>query len=189
MINLPRLTATFRATLVLAVLSLGMTPAVSAQQMESTVVAVVDVQRLLRESLAGKAMEGQMNDLRAGFGAQVNERETALRLEEQELQNQASLLSSDVLQERRRQFEEKVVVLQRDVRERQQALEQTYAEGISQIRQVIIEILQAMVEERGIDLVVTRNTILVASRRLDVTEDVLVELDRRLPSVTLSTAN
>lgn len=177
-----------RACLAAIVLSLGLLtagPAV-AQQMEPTVVAVVDLQHLLRDSKAGQAIEGQMEQLRQTFADQVSQQESDLRQEEKDLQEQATLLAPDVLAERRRQFEEKVVNLQRDVRTQQQALEQTYAGGVGQIRQVIIEILSEMVDERGIDLVVPQTAVLVGTRSLDITTEVLSRLDEQLPSVTLT---
>ena len=157
-----------------------------AQQMEPTVVAVVDLQHLMRASQAGQTIESQMESLRQNFTDTVTQQEGALRQEERDLQEQAALLSPEVLAERRRQFEEKVVELQRDVRNRQQLLEQTYAGGVGQVRQVIIDILTQMIEERGIDLVVPQTAVLVGTRTLDITDDVLARLDKELPSVTLT---
>ncbi|MDA0218614.1 MAG: OmpH family outer membrane protein [Proteobacteria bacterium] len=172
----------------LCVLSLSgaLAGSVRAQQMEPTVVAVVDLQHLMRASQAGQTIESQMESLRQNFTDTVTQQEGALRQEERDLQEQAALLSPEVLAERRRQFEEKVVELQRDVRNRQQLLEQTYAGGVGQVRQVIIDILTQMIEERGIDLVVPQTAVLVGTRTLDITDDVLARLDQELPSVTLT---
>lgn len=175
----------FCACLLVAALAVGALPA-SAQQMAATVVAVVDLQHLMRESKAGQTIEAQMEQLRQSFADGVAAREDELRQEERDLQDQAALLAPDVLAEKRRQFEEKVVDLQRDVRTQQQNLEQTYAGGVGQVRQVIIEILTKMVEERGIDLVVPQTAVLVGTRSLDITGDVLTLLDQQLPSVTLA---
>lgn len=158
---------------------------VQAQQMEPTVVAVVDLQHLLRDSRAGQAIEVQMEQLRESFADRISQQENALRQEEKDLQDQAALLAPEILAERRRQFEEKVVNLQRDVRAQQQALEQTYAGGVGQIRQAIVEILSGLVDERGIDLVVPQTAVLVGARSLDITGDVLSRLDQQLPSVSL----
>lgn len=167
-------------------LSGGLAGTARAQPMEPTVVAVVDLQHLMRASRAGQTIETQMESLRQSFSDTVTQQEGVLRQEERDLQEQAALLAPDVLAERRRQFEEMVVELQRDVRNRQQGLEQTYAGGVAQVRQVIIDILTQMIEERGIDLVVPQTAVLVGTRTLDITEDVLVRLNQELPSVTLT---
>ena len=157
-----------------------------AQEAQPTVIAVADVQRLLRESTAGASLEAQLADLRASLTTIVAEREQALRQQEQELQEQASILAPEIFAERRRAFEEEVIAFQRDVRERQRTLDEAYGEGLNQIRVAIIEILQQMVEERGYDLILPQAQILVGSRELDITDDVLAELDQRVPSITIS---
>lgn len=149
-------------------------------------IAIVDVQRLMHDSLAGQAIENQMQKLRSAFSAKVSKKESALRQEEKDLAGQVSILAPDVFADRRRQFEDKVAKLQRDVHEQQQALEQTYAAGIGQIRQTIVEILQGLIEKRHIALVMPRTAILVGSRSLDITDEVLSQLNKRLPTVTLT---
>ncbi len=157
-----------------------------AQEAEPTVIAIADVQRLLRESTAGASLERQLAEMRASLAAVVAEREQALRQQEQELQEQSAILAPETFAERRRAFEEEVIEFQRDVRERQRTLDEAYGEGLNQIRVAIIEILQQMVEERGYDLILPQAQILVGSRELDITDDVLTELDQRVPTITIS---
>ena len=175
----------FACALFAAVGGLVATPAL-AQEAQPTVIAVADVQRLLRESTAGASLEGQLTEMRTSLAALVAEREQALRQQEQELQEQSSILAPETFAERRRAFEEDVIEFQRDVRERQRTVDEAYGEGLNQIRLAIIEILQQMVEERGYDLILPQAQILVGSRELDITDDVLTELDRRVPTITIS---
>ncbi|MEM7123326.1 MAG: OmpH family outer membrane protein [Pseudomonadota bacterium] len=173
--------------IVCAVLAAGtVTMSAQAQEAEPTVIAIADVQRLLRESTAGASLERQLTELRSSLAAVVAEREQALRQQEQELQEQSAILAPETFAERRRAFEEEVIEFQRDVRERQRTLDEAYGEGLDQIRVAIIEILQQMVEERGYDLILPQAQILVGSRELDITNDVLSELDQRVPTITIS---
>ena len=170
------------ATVLLCVVALPAT----AQDLQPTVIAVADVQRLLRESVAGVSLEEQVGELRASLADGVAEREQALRQQEQELQDQMSILASEVFAEKRRVFEEEVVAFQREVRESQRSLDEIYGEGLNRIRLVIIEILQEMVEERGYDLILPQSQILVGSRELDITNDVLAELNERIPGININ---
>ena len=157
-----------------------------AQDVQPSVIVVADVQRLLRESLAGVSLEEQLGGLRTTLANGVAEREQALRQEEQELQEQMAILTPEVFAEKRRVFEGDVIDFQREVRERQRSLDEVYGEGLNQIRVTIIEIMQQMVEERGYDLILPQAQILVGSRDLDITNDVLTELNNRVPSVNIS---
>jgi Skp family chaperone for outer membrane proteins len=181
----PVLARNVRQVALCLLLCLLAAPAV-AQEPQGTVIAVADVQRLLRESLAGASLESQLNELRSRLADGVADREQVLRQREQELQGQMNILAPEVFAERRRAFEEDVVALQQEVRDRQRKLDEAYGEGLNQIRQVIIDILQQMVEERGYDLILPQAQILVGSRDLDITDDVLTELNNRIPSVTIT---
>ncbi|MBT6204118.1 MAG: OmpH family outer membrane protein [Alphaproteobacteria bacterium] len=152
---------------------------------EGTTIAVVDVQRLLQESLAGQSIESQLQQARSAFGNDISQKETALRDRERQLVDQSAILAAEVLAEERRKFEEEVIALQREVRERQQGMEQAYAEAIATVRENVIAILQNLVEQRGIDVVLPRSGYLVANRELDLTDEILGELNQVLPSLTL----
>jgi len=145
----------------------------------------VDVQRLLQESLAGQSIESQLQQARSAFGNDISQKETALRDRERQLVDQSAILAAEVLAEERRKFEEEVIALQREVRERQQGMEQAYAEAIATVRENVIAILQNLVEQRGIDVVLPRSGYLVANRELDLTDEILGELNQVLPSLTL----
>ena len=177
-----RLHITWLRVLVLGLLVVA--PAAVAH--DGTSIAVIDVQRLLQESTAGQSIESQMEQQRMAFGQDISNREAALRSKEQQLMQQAAILAPEVLAEQRREFEEEVIALQQEVRRRQQGIEQGYAEAIATVRQNVLTILQNIVEQRGIDVVLARSGYLVASRDLDLTEDVLIELNQVLPSVALN---
>jgi outer membrane protein len=185
-VGMPRLRKALVGLIAACLLWIVAEPA-AAQDAQATVIAVADVQRLLRESLAGASLEEQLGGLRQKLADGVAEREQALRQQEQDLQEQMNILTPEVFAEKRRAFEEEVVAFQREVRERQRSLDEVYGEGLNQIRVIIIEILQQMVEERGYDLILPQAQILVGSRDLDITEDVLAELNKRIPSVNIST--
>ena len=60
---------------------------------EGTIVAVVDLHRLLRESLAGQTIESQMQQFRVSFGEQIAQKEAVLREKEQILIEQSTIVS------------------------------------------------------------------------------------------------
>ncbi|MBC6439426.1 MAG: OmpH family outer membrane protein [Rhodospirillales bacterium] len=153
---------------------------------DDTIIAVVDIQRLLQESLAGQSIERQIDQIRASFAEEIAQKEAALRERERTLIEQATILAPEVLAEESRKFEESVIALQREVRERQQGIERAYAEGFAAVRENVLIILKSIVEQRGIDVVLARSGYIVANLELDITDDVLAELNQVLPSVTLS---
>ena len=70
-------------------------PPAGAQQ--ATTIAIVDVQRLLLESLAGRSIEEQLQQLRSSFAEEVALREEALREKERALLERAAILAPAAL--------------------------------------------------------------------------------------------
>ena len=149
-------------------------------------IAVVDMERILREATAAVAIREQLDAARETFGQTMKVHEEELRTAEAELRRQRSVLAEDAFDEQRKAFEEKATSIQRKVQERNQYLEKTFNEAIAQLLDKSREIITKLAEERALDLVVTRRQVLLASKKLDLTEEVLTTLNAALPSVAVT---
>lgn len=174
------------ASLLAAVLFVGTfgmnTPASAA---ETSDIGVVEVQLIMREALAGKSIQVQIESTRSSYEAAVLAEETRLRDLEQELVRQRSLLAPEAFADKRRDFENQVASHKRDVRARRRTLDQAYSVGVRQIQQAVTEIISEIAEQRNLMVVVPASQILFANPTLVITNDVLSELDEKLPDVTL----
>ncbi len=153
--------------------------------MPAAVVAIVDYQRILRDARAAKSIREQIEKRRKKYQQEIREQEKALLERERELSRQRSVLSPEAFQKRRRAFEEEAARVQRLVQERRRELDAASAEAYARIRNVIIEIVGGLARDRGFNLVLPSSAVLLFSPKLDLTEDVLQELDRRLPTVEI----
>lgn len=179
------LAATFAFTFAMvAVLALnpGQKPA-SAQ--EAADIGVVEVQLIMREASAAKSIQAQIEQTRSGYEAAMLEEETRLRELEQELVRQRSLLAPEAFAEKRRDFETQVAQHKRGVRDRRRALDQAYGAGVRQIQLIVTEIIGEIAKERGLIVVLPASQVLYAERSLVITEEVLGNLNARLPDVAL----
>lgn len=150
--------------------------------------AVVDMERVLREATAAVAIRQQLDSARENFAQTMKVHEEELRTAEADLRRQRSVLAEDAFTEQRKAFEERATSIQRKVQERNQYLEKTFNEAIAQLLDKSSEIITTLAEERALDLVVTRRQVLLASKKLDLTEEVLTALNAQLPSVTVTIA-
>ena len=62
------------------------------------------------------------------------------------------------------------------------------AVALNEVREAIIQVVSQLAEVKGFNLVVPSSTVLVFSPRIDVTQDVLVALNQRLPDVKVAEA-
>jgi outer membrane protein len=171
------------AALLVAMTWLGAPVPAAAQQLPPTVAAVIDYQRILRDATAARSIREQIESRRQVYQEEITREEQRLQEVDQEFAKQRSILAPEALAEKRREFEEEVVEVQRLVQERRRALDQASAAALDQVKQVLIEIVTGMAEERGFNLVLPSSEVLFFARRIDLTEEVLAELDSKLPAV------
>jgi outer membrane protein len=158
----------------------------AAQKLPTTVAAVIDYQRILRDAAAARSIREQIEARRKVYQEEISKEEQRLHEADKEFARQRSVLSPEAFAEKRREFEEDVAEVQRMVQERRRELDRMSAAALNEVKEALIEIVTSIAEERGFNLVLPSSEVLFFSRALDLTEEVLAKLDARLPQVRLS---
>jgi outer membrane protein len=153
--------------------------------MVPAVIAIVDFQFLQREAKAARHVRDQLEGYRASYAGEISKREDALRANEQELKRQPAILSPEAFAAQRREFEDSVAALQREVQERTRRLERSYAEAMEKVNDVLGPIIDEMAQEYGFTIVLDRSQVRYVRGNVDVTKEVLTRLDKRMPTVTV----
>ena len=158
----------------------------AAQKLPAAVAAVIDYQRVLREAAAARSIRDQIEARRLVYQEEISREEQRLHEADKAFAKQRSVLSPEAFAEKRREFEQEVAEVQRLVQERRRELDRLSGAALDQVKHVLIEIVTNLAEERGFNLVLPSSELLFFARALDLTEEVLAELDARLPEVQLS---
>ena len=182
-----------RFRLALAILlALGLTVGARAQEaggspgpLAPAVVAVIDYQRLLRESDAAQSIRAQVETKRQAYQAEVEAAREQLAERDRRLEAERAELSSRAYRERRRAFEEDVAGVQRLVQERRRQLDEASNAAFQRIRDTVVQIIDALSERYRFNLVLPRSEVLVFAPEIDLTAEVMTELNERLPSVDI----
>lgn len=159
-------------------------PPVHAQETVSPVFAIIDVQRVLRESTAVKSLTQAIGAQRDKYQEEIRAKEDALRTTDKELARQRTILAAQVFAEKRRELEQKVASLQREVKERKRGLDQLFSKGMSQVQAELADVATEIAEERGLDLVLSKASVVLVKPKFELTNDVLERLNERLPELT-----
>jgi Skp family chaperone for outer membrane proteins len=146
-------------------------------------VAVIDVLRLQRESAASKSIKAQIEKQYAVHQQEITKQENELRSAEQELNRQRTLVSPEAFAERRRQFEQKVANLQRDVQNRKREMDKSQVAAQRIVEQSLSGIVEQLVTERKLTLVLGKNQTIYAAPEFEITDEVIKRLNAKLPSV------
>lgn len=158
----------------------------TAQKLPPTVTAVVDIQFLLRNSMAGKNVIGQIRKIRASYQTEISRKEKALGEEQNELARQRTILAPEAFAEKGRAFQGKVKDFQQYVGNAEQIVAQAQAKALDQIGQTVNAILNDLSPEYGFNIVLDASQTQMFLKSLTLTEKVLDLLDQRLPTVTVA---
>jgi outer membrane protein len=149
-------------------------------------VMVVDVQALLQNSKAAKMVRGQIEQKRTEYTKEISHHEEGLRAERDALQRQQTTLSPDALNQKGREFQQKVNDLERDVQGKRQALEKSNGEALSKIQEEMLKIIADIAKQRKANLVFQRADLVLFDQSFDVTDEVLQKLDEQMPALTVN---
>lgn len=155
-------------------------------QLPATVAAVVDYQRILQEAAASKSIAEQMEVMRKAYHDEIAEEEQRIFEAERELSKQRSVLSEDAVSARQKELEAEVQTVRELTQKRRQQLEQVSTDAVSKVERALFEVLTTLAEERGLNVVLPTSQVLFFSRQIDLTEEVLVELDATLSEVPVT---
>jgi len=146
-------------------------------------IAVVDIQRIMRESNATKSITDQIEKQRTTYQQEITKQENDLRNAEQELNKQRTIISPEAFAERRRAFEQRVGNLQRDVQNRKRELDKSLNGATITVQNALRDIIGALVTERKYTLILIKSQTAYNAPEMEVTEEVLKRLNAKLPSV------
>lgn len=164
----------------------GQAPAAENINARATQVAVLDVQRILREAKAMKNIRDQVSQLRKSYQEEIEKMQGDLRTANEELRRKRTILSPDAFDEERRKFDQKVAEVQRLVQSRNQQLDRANAEAVIEVQKVYNAIVLELANERSYGLIFRKSATIVVDPPIEVTPEVLARLDKRLPAVKVT---
>ena len=151
----------------------------------------VDVQQVLVGASAMLDIRKQVNDQITAIRSDAQEEEANLIEEEKELKAKADDLSEEELQTNYRQLDEKLTRVRAELSQRLQAVQNGAFEAQREVENHLAEIFNSMRVDRGAALLVNPQGILSADigyiipSEQNVTDEVVAELDERLPAVVV----
>ncbi len=162
--------------------------AAAAQKLPAAVVAVVDSDRIFAECTACKAASAQLQ-------TQIQQMQQRAQQLGQPLQTEAQALDAAVkalngkqpdaaLQQRATAFQQKQGAAQQELAQREQTIGRNRAYVAQQIQQKLNPIISQQMTARGANIAVDTGATLAISKTVDITDGVLAELNRQLPSVS-----
>lgn len=155
----------------------------TATAFPSSVVGIVDVQRVLQESLAAKSVQGQIETQRAKFQNKIAGEETGLREAEKKLAKLRETAQTEAYAEEEQKLRERFLIVERHVQARRKALDQAFTDAMTKVRESIVSVVKDAAKERNVTLVIVKQQVIWNDRSIDMTDVVLKKLDESMPNI------
>ncbi len=164
-----------------AALALAYAPAASAA--DAPAIAVVNIQQIMKDSTAAKSVREQLENKQKAFQGEITKKEEQLQKEDQELGKQRSVLAKEAFEEKARAFRTKATDMQKEVQSKKAMLDNGFERALSDIQKAVTEIITDLSKEKGFSLAIPTSQILYADPTMDISSEVLVRLNKKLPKL------
>jgi outer membrane protein len=177
-------------------LALGVPGIAHAQKVPAAVVVVVDTDRVYRECTACVSAQTQLQALVTSSRNRAQELGQPLQTERQSLEEAAQALRNQTgsartsgetaLNTRLQAFQQKQTAAQQELAQLEQNIQSTQANVLRQINERLNPVISQVMSARGANVALDTNATLARGANLDVTNQVLAQLNAALPSVSVT---
>ncbi len=161
------------------------TPVASAEPLK---VGVVDVEKILNISKAGKSIQRQLNERRETYQKEFSQLEKDLNASEKKLLKQKQTLSAGAFSKKREEFQKKLLETRKLFQKRRNSLDKGLGVAMATLRKNIIQATAEIADENGYNMILTRDSVVIVEKSMEITKSVLARLDKKVTTVKLDVA-
>ena len=171
-----------RLWLALLALALLVPGAAAAQDTSALRIAVVDLDLLVAQSSAGRALQTKLQNFEQEIKRRLAELEEERNRTRQLVTEGSNSLSEERLNELQKQYEDQTIEIQRYTKDKQREGQKMQQEGLRDIELKLEPVLDQVQGQGNYDLILNRalGVVVMASDRVDITPRVLELLEASL---------
>jgi len=161
------------------------TRAVKSEKVPIPRVAIINLQKLMQASTAAQSLRKQVENIATKTRDLIAKKEDEMRDAQRELAKQKTVLAKDAFEKKKQAWEKKVTLLNDDVESRKEGIARASDAAVLKIQKEIASILDKITERKKVNVVLRTDQVMQYSPNLDVTAEVLTELNNNLKDVKL----
>lgn len=155
----------------------------------TAVIGVISVPDVMRQSVAAREAEKVLVERRDQLQKDVQKEQKAWRAEQQQIQAKAKTMTDEQLQARGRKLQTRVINAQKDFRNRSRIIQEAAQVAFGQVERELILLIQNVAKSHKMNLVLHREQVALSVNELDITNEVVKELNKNLSSVFIPAAD
>jgi Skp family chaperone for outer membrane proteins len=157
-----------------------------AEEKFKSKIAVVDVESILEHSTATQYIRKSINEISTRIQAEMSAKELNLKNIEGDLIKQRGILSEADFESRVAEFNKQVSETQKEMQIKKSSLEQAHGEAMATVHQTTIEIIGDLAKKHDFNLVLPSSQVLFVDNELNITLEVITNLNNRLKTVEVN---
>lgn len=158
----------------------------AAQGTPAPKILVIDRAAILRASKVGQDIARQVKAYSETAEKEFKGENDSLKREGQALQQQLAILAPDVKEKKIKAFQSKEAAFQQKVQDRQSKIQGGVLQARQAVEKALGPILQGIMSERGANLLMDRNAIVLGTVDIDVTGVAIDRLNKKIPTVKVN---
>lgn len=151
----------------------------------TAVIGVLGVPDVMRNANAASIVQRIIGARREKLQREADEAQAHWREMSQALQADAPKLTPDQGRERERALRERVIADRRKLAAENKLIDEAAAVATGQIERALVEIIKKVARAHGLNLVLHRSQVALNEPEFDITEEVIVLLNKTLPTVAI----
>lgn len=157
----------------------------AAAPSQSFNMAVVDVQALLTQSAAAKNIQEQLNVQRGEFKKEIGAIDKKLKDQQQALIKSNGKGTEEEFNKKKSELEKSVMDARQTVQKRRNALDVAAGTALEKLRGEITKVVASLSDKNKYDIVISRQNVVLAVKSMDITEEVMKELNSNVTKIDL----
>jgi Skp family chaperone for outer membrane proteins len=146
-------------------------------------IVVIDRSAVMRASKVGQDIVRQINAYTDQAEKDLRGQGAALQRDGAAFQQQAAILSNDLKNRKLKELQARRAGLQAEAQKKQNLIQGGFIKARQQVEQALGPILQGIMAERGANLLLDRNSVVLGTVDVDITGLAVQRLNQKMPSL------
>ena len=148
-------------------------------------IGVLGIPEIMRASTAAQQVEKTIGERREKLNEDAQKEQMVWREMQQSLANDRSKLSPEQIRAKEKELQDRITTAQRTFRDRNRIIQEAGQYGLAQIERMLVGLIRQVAESRGMNLVLHRAQVALNVNEFDITEQVVEQMNKVLPTVAL----
>ena len=152
---------------------------------DSVKIAVIDMQKILNESVAYQGVVEQFENIRRKHRNKMTKLEDEIRDSENNLFKQKNIISKESYAEKVQELSKRINEIKAQKNNDIKRFEVSFEKATNKIQKALIDVLSSIASNMNLDLIMAKSQVLLVGNNIDLTDIAVKELNKVLPKVKL----